>query len=185
MNSLACSHCCAPEDNNLTSHSMFFSASRISKKHCADLHVLAKKGNEMKHKPSHFNRASCLLRFIICKNELHDWKTLKVNCNGWEKTTEPGMGGVGKKPCFYGFGFILYNNFYKSFTQTLNKDLSHVCIFNEFNPSEKCLLPNAVESCLSAVVPEMQNKKNPTPRPFQFPERIICIRLSNSEQLKQ
>lgn len=64
MNSREGSHCYALEDNILTSLNMFFNASRISKQHCADRHVPAKKSNEIKHNPSYFNRASSLLRFI-------------------------------------------------------------------------------------------------------------------------
>lgn len=92
MNSLEGSHCYALEDNILTSLNMFFNASRISKQCCADLHVPAKKSNETKHNPSHFNRASSLLRFI----NIQKWTswlryTFKVSCNGRGKTTELGM----------------------------------------------------------------------------------------------
>lgn len=55
LKSLEGSHCCAPEDNIPTSHNMFLDALQISKQHCADLHVLAKTCNEIKHNPSHYN----------------------------------------------------------------------------------------------------------------------------------
>lgn len=67
MNSLEASHCYAPEDHILTYHNMFLDTSQISKQHCADLHVLAKRINELKHNPGHFNSADWLLWFISAK----------------------------------------------------------------------------------------------------------------------
>lgn len=166
MNSLEGSHCYALEDNILTSLNMFFNASRISKQCCADLHVPAKKSNETKHNPSHFNRARSLLRFI----NIQKWTSeiyLKSQLQ-WERENHRARDGrAGKKPHFYGIGFILPNSFYKSFTLALNNTLFHVCILNLFNPSQKCHVSNTVESYLSSAVPEIQ-KKILTILPFQI-----------------
>lgn len=99
------------------------------------------------------------------KNELLRY-TLKVSCNGRGKTRARD-GRAGKKPHFYGIGFILPNSFYKSFTLALNNTLFHVCILNLFNPSQKCHVSNTVESYLSSAVPEIQ-KKILTILPFQI-----------------